>query len=153
MTERQDWCMEYSVPYKWPFWLFVSVEKISLVECLERHSLMKHSRQSKMMAHPMEKCYHTLSATSYCPHVTPGSGESLTWWCFVNTSCHAGLSFVPLQNVDGDHSRRNHSHQDLDPVTMRVGLGIAQIGQLVPMHAAGCSMPRTSDIRPHCVLE
>jgi len=41
IEERKDLSLQYSVPYKLPFWLFVSVQKIMLLECLKRHTLMK----------------------------------------------------------------------------------------------------------------
>jgi len=41
MTVRKDIFMRCSVPYKWPLWLFLSVKRIMLVECLKRHTLMK----------------------------------------------------------------------------------------------------------------
>jgi len=42
IEERKDWSIQYSLPYKRPFSLFVSVKKIMLLECLKRHSLMKY---------------------------------------------------------------------------------------------------------------
>jgi len=41
IEERKDLSIQYSIPYKCSFWLFVSVEKIMLLECLKRHILMK----------------------------------------------------------------------------------------------------------------
>jgi len=41
IEERKDLSIQYSVPYKRPFWLFVSVKKIMLLECLKRHALIK----------------------------------------------------------------------------------------------------------------
>jgi len=41
IEERKDLSIQYSVPYKRPFWLFVSVKKIMLLGCLKRHTLMK----------------------------------------------------------------------------------------------------------------
>jgi len=42
MIERQDLFIQYSVPYKRSFWLFVSVKKIMLLEFLKSHTLRKH---------------------------------------------------------------------------------------------------------------
>jgi len=41
IEERKDLSLQYSVPYKLCFWLFVSVNKIMLLECVKRHTLMK----------------------------------------------------------------------------------------------------------------
>jgi len=41
IEERQDLSIQYWVPYKRPFWLFVSVKKIMFHECQKRHKLMK----------------------------------------------------------------------------------------------------------------
>ena len=41
MTERRNICMQYSVPNEQPFSLFVLDQKIMLVNCLMRHTLMK----------------------------------------------------------------------------------------------------------------
>jgi len=41
MAERKDYIMQYSVPYKQPYWLLVSVKKIMLVDSLKGHTLMK----------------------------------------------------------------------------------------------------------------
>jgi len=41
IEERPDLSIQYSVPYKWPFWQFVSVKKIMFLECLKRRTLMK----------------------------------------------------------------------------------------------------------------
>jgi len=42
IQERNDLSLQYSVPYKQTFWVFVSVKKIMLLECLKRHTLMKY---------------------------------------------------------------------------------------------------------------
>jgi len=46
MTQRKNFVMQYSVPHKWPVWPFVSVQKIRLVDCLKRHTLMKRTNNS-----------------------------------------------------------------------------------------------------------
>jgi len=109
--------------------------------------------QSKMIAHLTEKWLHSLSAASYGPHKTPESSKSSTSWCSVDSSSHAGLSFGPLQRVDGDHLRSYHSHQDLYSVTMYVVLCFALTGQLVQMPAAALSVPRASELLPHGLLQ
>ena len=40
MVERQDFFMQYSVPSKRSFWLFVSVKKIMVVKFLKRRTLI-----------------------------------------------------------------------------------------------------------------
>jgi len=105
-----------------------------------------------MIAHLTDKCYHSLSATSYSPHETPGSGKSSTSWCLDDSSSCTGHSVGLLQSVDGDHSQGYHSHQDPYSVTMCVVLSFALTRQLVQMPAAACSIPRTSELLPYGLL-
>jgi len=105
------------------------------------------------MDHLTETCLQSLSATSYGPHETGKSGITSTSRCSVNSSSRAGLSFGPLQTVDGDHSRGYHSHQDPYSVTMYGVLCFALTGKLVHMVAAAHSAPRTSDLLPHGLLQ
>jgi len=55
MPEKKDLIMQYSVPYKWPYWLFVSVLKIMLVEYLERHLLIKHPNNLRRWFIPLQR--------------------------------------------------------------------------------------------------
>jgi len=113
---------------------------------------MKRSQQSKMIAHLTQKCHYSQSATSDGPHQTPEYSKSSLSCCLVDSSSHAGLTFGPLQRVDGDYSRGYHSHQDPYSFTMCVVLCFALTGQLVEMPATACSIPRTSELIPHGLL-
>jgi hypothetical protein len=75
------------------FWQVVSFEQITWVECQKRHTLMKRSQKSRIIAHLSQKCHHSLSATLYDSHETPESGKSSTSWCSVDSSSCPGLSF------------------------------------------------------------
>jgi len=109
--------------------------------------------QSKMIAHLTEKSLHALSATSDGPHETPESGESSPSGCSVNSWSRAELSFGPLQRVDGDYLDGYHSHKGLYSVTMYVVLSLALTRQLVQMTDATRSVPLTSELLLHGLLQ
>jgi len=107
------------------------------------------SNTLRLMSHETATCLHSLSAPSYVLYKPPESGISSTSWCSVDSSSHAGLSFVPLQSVGEDHSHSYRSHQDLYSVTMCVVLGFALARQLVQMPATAYSIPKISELLLH----
>jgi len=82
------------------------------------------SNTLRLMVHQTSTCLNSLSAASYGSHKPPEVSISLTLCCLVDSSSHAGLSFVQLQSVCGDHSRGYRRHQDLYSVTMCMVLSL-----------------------------
>jgi len=100
-----------------------------------------------MIMNPHYLTAHCLLApyvTSYCPDNTPKSGISLSLWCLVSSSDHAGLSFEPLQRAGGAHSLWYHNHWVLCPIVMFLKLCFAPVRQSMQMPAADHSTPRNS---------
>jgi len=104
------------------------------------------SNTLRLMVHQTATCLLSLSAASYRPHEPPESSISSMSWCSVDLSSHAGLAFVQLQSICGDHLCGYCSHQDLYSVTMCVVLGFALAGQLMQMLVAAHSISKISEL-------
>lgn len=103
-----------------------------------------------MIAHLIESCLHSLSAISYGPQTTEESGELLMSQFSLNLSCHAGVTFEPLQNVDGGRWRGYHGRQDPYSVKIWVVLRFTLSGQLVkglPLHVQNPEL-----LSNHCMV-
>jgi len=98
------------------------------------------------MSHLTARCLHSLSAASYGPYKTAEYGKLSTLWSSVDSSSGARLLIGPLQRDDGDHSHGFHSHRVLYTVGMCMVLNFAPAGQLMQMHAAAQSIPRTFEL-------
>jgi len=132
------------VSYKWPFWLFVSVEKIRLVECLRWLCLISPFWWPKTIVYLRATCLRSLSDCLYGAQMTPQYSKSWTLWCSVNSSTHVWHSLALMQSDGGDHLGGYESHQNLYSVSRYVELGFDLAGQLVPMPGTAYSLPRTS---------
>jgi hypothetical protein len=107
------------------------------------------SNTLRLLAHQTATYLQSLSTAWYGPPKAPASSMSLMWWCSVDSSSHAELSFEQLQSVGRDHLCCNCSHQDMNSVTLWVVLGFALAGQLVQMPAAAHSIPKI--LRYYCI--
>jgi len=115
----------------------------------EEAYLDEASNTLRLTVHQTAMCLQCLPAVLYRPHKPPESGIASMPWCSVDSSCHAALSFVPLQVSGGDPSSCYRSNQNQYSVTMCVVRGFALAGQLMQMPAAAHWIPKISCISPH----
>jgi len=104
------------------------------------------------MAYLTAKCLHCRWVASYCPHKAPESGYSLTSWCLVDSSSHAGLPLEQIESAEGDRSCSYQNYQDQYALSLSAVLCFSLTGKLMAVPTAVHSIPRTSELLPYCLL-
>jgi len=152
MTQSKDLSLQYSVPYKRPFWLFVSV-KIMWGDCLKRRTLMNRPNNQTWWFIRLQRvsilCQPLAMVLMRLQNPVNHRRRNVQLTHQAMEDSH----LFKLQRVDGDYLRGYHSHQDPYSVTMCVVHVLALAWQLAQMPAAAHSIPRTSELLLHdCVL-